>query len=145
VNDPAIPIFGGPGGLGAFTVTYANGLSPKGDRVVDGNSHIQAVTREDGRVHAEGFLAYSQSTNPANPHDADFTRAHSGKRWHRFPFTPEEIAAAKESETRLAGRRAPGFRTRRRARRLLRDPSEPGIVRVPDFTGFVLTRVARSL
>lgn len=104
VNDPTIPIFGGPGGLGAFTVTYANGFGAGGYRVVDGNSYIQAVTWEDGRVHAEGFLTYSQSTDPANPHYADFTRAYSEKRWHRFPFTAEEIAASKESETRLGGR-----------------------------------------
>ncbi|MFM7144103.1 MAG: penicillin acylase family protein, partial [Alphaproteobacteria bacterium] len=104
VNDPTIPIFGGPGGLGAFTVTYANGFGPEGYRVVDGNSYIQAVTWEGGRVRAEGFLTYSQSTDPANPHFADFTRAYSEKRWHRFPFTDEEIAAAKESEVRLVGR-----------------------------------------
>jgi len=96
-----IPIFGAAGNVGAFTIAASQGLGPDGYRVVYGNSYIQTVTWEDGRVRAEGFLTYSQSTDPANPHFADFTRAYSEQRWHRFPFTAAEIASAKESELRL--------------------------------------------
>lgn len=101
VNGDDIPLFGGRGSAGAFTVAENYGLVPAGYPVVFGNSYIQAVTWESGRVHAEGFLTYSQSTDPASPHFADFTRAYSQKRWHRFPFTADEIAAAKESEVQL--------------------------------------------
>lgn len=101
VNGDDIPLFGGRGSAGAFTVAENEGLVPAGYPVVFGNSYIQAVTWENGRVHAEGFLTYSQSTDPASPHFADFTRAYSRKEWHRFPFTADEIAAAKESEQRL--------------------------------------------
>ena len=101
VNGDDIPLFGGRGSAGAFTVAENQGLGRDGYPVVYGNSYIQAVTWENGRVRAEGFLTYSQSTDPASPHFADFTRAYSAKRWHRFPFTADEIEAAKESEVRL--------------------------------------------
>jgi acyl-homoserine-lactone acylase len=53
-------------------------------------------------VRAEGFLTYSQSTDPANPHYADFTRAYSQKAWYRFPFRAEEIEAQMESRIELS-------------------------------------------
>lgn len=101
VNGDDIPLFGGRGSAGAFTVAENYGLVPAGYPVVFGNSYIQAVTWQNGRVHAEGFLTYSQSTDPASPHFSDFTRAYSRKQWHRFPYTTDEIAAAKESEVQL--------------------------------------------
>ena len=48
---------------------------------------------------ADAILSYSQSTNPASPHYADQTRNYSAKKWHRLPFSDEEIAAAKIGET----------------------------------------------
>ena len=65
------------------------------------------MTWDTDGVHAEGFLTYSQSTDPASPHFADFTEAYSQKRWHRFPFHPDEIAAAQESQITLEGPRTP--------------------------------------
>lgn len=63
-----------------------------------GNSYIQTVTWEpDGsgfRPRAEGFITYSQSTDPASPHFVDFTHEYSAKRWHRFPFEQDEVLAA---------------------------------------------------
>ncbi|MFP5356870.1 MAG: penicillin acylase family protein [Gammaproteobacteria bacterium] len=50
---------------------------------------------------ADGFVTYSQSTDPASPHFNDFTRDYSDKAWHRFPFTPAQVQAAKVSELRL--------------------------------------------
>jgi len=107
VNDASIPIFGAEGAIGAFTVADTDGLSSSGYGVNYGNSYIQTVTWEDGGVHAEGFLTYSQSTDPANPHYKDFTQAYSQKQWYRFPFHDGEIAAAKESVVELTGTPSP--------------------------------------
>ena len=114
VNDTAIPIFGAGGAIGAFTIAEdseqelaPDTLGPDGYRIDFGNSYIQVVTWDSGGVHAEGFLTYSQSTDPANPHYADFTEAYSQQRWHRFPFHPEEIAADQESRITLEGTPTP--------------------------------------
>jgi acyl-homoserine-lactone acylase len=97
-----IPIFGGQFYEGAFTIADSARLSARGFEVAYGNSYIHTVTwDENGRVRAEGFVTYSQSTDPANPHFADFTREYSAKRWHKFPFTPEEIVAQRVREYRL--------------------------------------------
>lgn len=98
---PDIPIFGGQFFEGAFTIADSAPLSNKGYEVEYGNSYIHTVTWDAEGVHAEGFVTYSQSTDPASPHFADFTREYSAKRWHRFPFTPAQINADKISEYRL--------------------------------------------
>jgi acyl-homoserine-lactone acylase len=114
VNDPAIPIFGAGGSIGAFTIAEdtereidPDTLGPEGYRIDFGNSYIQVVTWDGGGVRAEIFLTYSLSTDPARPHYADFTEAYSQARWHRFPFHPDEIAAEKESEVTLTGAPTP--------------------------------------
>jgi len=114
VNDSTIPIFGAGGALGAFTIAEdserekdPSTLGPEGYRIDFGNSYIQVVTWDSGGVHAEGFLTYSQSTDPASPHYADFTEAYSQQLWHRFPFHPSEIAAAQESQITLEGTPTP--------------------------------------
>jgi acyl-homoserine-lactone acylase len=101
-----IPVFGGQFFEGAFTIADAPALNASGYDVAYGNSYIQTVTWDTGgatpKVHAEAFLTYSQSTDPANPHFADYTREYSAKRWKRLPFTAEEIAADKISEMQLS-------------------------------------------
>ncbi len=105
IGDEVIPIVGGSGGEGAFTIVSTNSLDAGGYRVTYGNSYIQTVTWEaDGtgfKPVAEGFITYSQSTDPANPHYTDFTREYSAKRWKRFPFRPTEIEADKISRIQL--------------------------------------------
>jgi len=97
-----IPIFGGQFFEGAFTIADAPNLSTTGYDVTYGNSYIQTVTWDaQGKVKADAFVTYSQSTDPASPHFADFTREYSAKRWKRLPFTDAEIAADKISEMRL--------------------------------------------
>lgn len=100
-----IPVFGGQFFEGAFTIADSANLGPSGYDVSYGNSYIQTVTWErDGegfRPHAEGFVTYSQSTDPASPYFSDFTRAYSAKQWHRFPFRPAEIQADKILQIRL--------------------------------------------
>ena len=97
-----IPIFGGQFFEGAFTIADAPNLSTTGYDVSYGNSYIQTVTWDaQGKVQADAFVTYSQSTDPASPHFADFTREYSAKRWKRLPFTDAEIAADKISAIRL--------------------------------------------
>lgn len=107
VNGADIPIFGGTGGEGAFTIVSPEQryVTDTGYNIVYGNSYIQAVTWEDGKVRAEGFITYSQSTDPANPHFNDFTKEYSAKRWHRFPFAEKDVQAQKVSELRLQEKR----------------------------------------
>lgn len=97
IGDNVIPVFGGTGTEGAFTIVSVNPLDADGYRVTYGNSYIQTVTWEpDGsgfKPRAEGFVTYSQSTDPASPHFFDFTQEYSAKRWHRFPFEEAEVAA----------------------------------------------------
>ena len=114
VNDQTIPIFGAGGAIGAFTIAEdtereldPSTLGPDGYRIDFGNSYIQAVTWDSGGVHAEGFLTYSQSTDPASPYYADFTEAYSQQNWHRFPFHPSEIAAEQVSQITLSGTPTP--------------------------------------
>jgi len=97
--EDRIPIFGGVGNrTGSFTVVGDAPLDETGYPVKFGNSYIQTVTwdpgcRSDCTPIAEGFVTYSQSTDPANPHYKDQTQRYSAKNWVRFPFTEAEIAA----------------------------------------------------
>jgi acyl-homoserine-lactone acylase len=108
IGEKFIPIFGGTGTEGAFTIVSTGDLRAKtendplgGYRVTYGNSYIQTVTWEpDGtgfKPRAEGFITYSQSTDPASPHFFDFTEEYSAKRWHRFPFEEADVIAQTQS------------------------------------------------
>jgi acyl-homoserine-lactone acylase len=106
VHNIRIPVVGGEDSEGAFTVVDGtNAIDADGYRVPYGNSYIQAVTwipfKGGYTPKAEGFITYSQSTDPANPHYADFTQEYSAKRWHPFPFRPDQIAADKISKIHL--------------------------------------------
>ena len=50
---------------------------------------------------ADTILTHSQSTDPASPHYGDQSRLYADKRWVRFPFCEEEIAAQQICETPL--------------------------------------------
>ena len=103
-KNSRIPIFGGEGSEGAFTIVSTKGdnLTKDGYGIVYGNSYIQTVTWDaNGQPQAEGFITYSQSTDPANPHFDDFTKAYSQKQWQKFPFTAADISKQKISELRL--------------------------------------------
>lgn len=105
VNDAGgsqIPVFGGEGFEGAFTIASSSTLSENGYPVTFGNSYIQSVTWDaNGQVQAEGFLTYSQSTDPANPHYSDFTQAYAAKQWQRLPFSAAAIAEDRIEQYRL--------------------------------------------
>lgn len=97
-GEEKIAIHGGPGTHGILNMQIGQpvegGLTPR-----HGSSYIQIVGfDEDGPV-ADAILSYSQSTNPASPFYADQTRIYSAKKWHRLPFSDEEIEAARIGET----------------------------------------------
>lgn len=112
IHEAVIPLFGGESFEGAFTIANARErtqdvegsqtsslpLSADGYPVTYGNSYIQTVTWEDNGEggflpRAEGFVTYSQSTDPASPYFRDFTQAYSDQQWHRFPWTRKAIEA----------------------------------------------------
>lgn len=103
-NGTNIPIFGGTGGEGAFTVVSPSKryIDNTGYNVIYGNSYIQAVTWDKNGVIADGFITYSESTDPANPHFNDYTKEYSAKRWHHFPFKAAEIKADQISQINIS-------------------------------------------
>ncbi len=89
-----IPIVGGEGWEGSFTIASSpGGLGDNGYRVTYGNSYIQAVTwdPQTGEPHAEAFVTYSQSTDPASPYYNDYTQAYSNKEWLRLRYREEDV------------------------------------------------------
>lgn len=97
-----IPVFGLPGPIGAFTNADSWPATDGGYAINYGNSYIQAVNWTSEGVRAEGFLTYSQSSDPASPNYRDFTDRYRQKQWLRFPFTTSEISSTLVSNTTLS-------------------------------------------
>lgn len=97
-NGSKIPLYGGCGGAGYFTITCSdNPIGEGGYSMVGqsyGNSYMQVVSFPAGGVQAHTFLTFSLSDDPASPHFADYTRAYGAKQWLRVPFTESEITSA---------------------------------------------------
>lgn len=91
-----VPLFGGEGFEGSFTIASSGRLTDNGYRVTYGNSYIQAVTwdPDSGAPHAEAFVTYSQSTDPASPYFKDYTEAYSNKEWLRLRYTEEDVRSS---------------------------------------------------
>jgi acyl-homoserine-lactone acylase len=88
-----IPLAGGCGPLGYFTVACVR-LSKDGTSMQPhGNSYMQVVGFTPKGVEPYTLLVPSQSTDPASPHYRDYTRAYSRKEWLRAPFTDREVKA----------------------------------------------------
>ena len=99
-NGERIPIPGGEGGTGMWSVITTelkkDGYTP----ILHGNSYIQVVGwTADGAVDPRGILTYSQSDNPASPYFADQTRLYSKGQWLRLPFYEKDIVADKNLRT----------------------------------------------
>lgn len=92
-----IPLFGGCGGLGYYTVACAQTRIDQGgyqlDTASSANSYMQVVRFPAGGVEAWTFLTFSLSDDPASAHYSDYTRAYSAGQWQRMPFSEAEIAA----------------------------------------------------
>ncbi|MEM6586532.1 MAG: penicillin acylase family protein, partial [Pseudomonadota bacterium] len=97
-GNERIAVHGGSGLAGVLNMQRSR-KTPGGITPQHGSSYIQIVGFDDAGPVADAILSYSQSTNPASPHYADQTRNYSQKKWHRLPFTDEEIAAAKIGAT----------------------------------------------
>ncbi len=91
-GNEAIPVHGGPGGLGVLNVQESlsdpAGLTPR-----HGSSYIQVAGFDEQGPVVDAILSYSESTNPASPHFTDQTHAYAAKQWHRMPFHPKDIKA----------------------------------------------------
>ncbi|MDX1587479.1 MAG: penicillin acylase family protein [Oleiphilaceae bacterium] len=96
IHEDFIPVAGGNGADGSFVIAFPRFTSLEQDNgyAVDfGNSYIQTVTWDDnGDPVAEGFVTYSQSTDPASPYFQNMTEAYAEKQWIRFPFTRQQQA-----------------------------------------------------
>ncbi|WP_447773447.1 penicillin acylase family protein [Variovorax boronicumulans] len=90
-----IPLYGGCGGPGYFTIACSENRLDKGGYTMDGNpngnSYMQIVRFPEGGVEAHTFLTFSLSDDPASAHNADYTRAYSAGKWLKVPFSEAEI------------------------------------------------------
>lgn len=110
-GDRGAPPIGLGGGLGdaAGNANALHSGDPQDNTaylkpVTYGSSHIQAISfLPDGGVDARTILTYGQSEDPTSPWSADQTRMFGAKEWVRFPFTPEEVAAATISTEEVSG------------------------------------------
>jgi len=95
-----IPIPGGEGGTGMWSVITTE-LKPTGyTPIIHGNSYIQVVGwTADGAVEARGILTYSQSDDPASAHSGDLTRQYSKGGLVPLPFYEKDILADKNLRT----------------------------------------------
>ncbi len=97
-GERRIGLHGGPGVAGVLNMQRGR-LVEDGMVPVHGSSYIQIVGfDEDGPV-ADAILSYSQSTDPASEHYSDQTELYSEKKWHRLPFTPDEVEAHRQGDT----------------------------------------------
>ena len=98
-NNLRIPIHGADGDLGVYGAISSR-LEDGGYLAHGGNSHLQAVTWDDGECPiADTLLVPSQSSDPDSPHFADQTELYSRKEWVRFPYCEADISAAQIGET----------------------------------------------
>ena len=101
-NDENIPIPGGDGGAGMWSVITSR-FNPEAGAytpILHGNSYMQVVSWDaDGQVNPTGILSYSQSEDPRSPHFADQTRLYSQSMWLDLPFHEADILADPELRT----------------------------------------------
>jgi acyl-homoserine-lactone acylase len=91
-NARRIPIHGGSG----TDIYNAMNARPVGNGLLDafyGSSTVITVSFETEPPITQGWLTFSQSTNPSSPHCADQTERFSRKEWITFPYTDDQIRA----------------------------------------------------
>ncbi|MDD2713730.1 MAG: penicillin acylase family protein, partial [Simplicispira sp.] len=93
-----IPLYGGCGAVGYFTINCSERLIEQGGYSMDGlphgNTYMQVVSFAPKGVEAHTFLTVSLSDDPASPHHGDYTQAYGAKQWLRVPFSEGEIASS---------------------------------------------------
>ena len=94
-NGRNIPVPGGDGGAGMFSMIVTNLNGEKGyTPIIHGNSYMQVISWDEaGNLDPRAMLTYSQSPEPDSPHYSDLTEIHAQGGWIRLPFTDAEIEA----------------------------------------------------
>ena len=87
------PIHGGPSSLGVYNAMQSVPGAAGKRTVISGTSYLQVVSFDDEGPHAQGLLAFSQSSEAGSLHASDQTRAFSAGQWHTIPFTEAQIKA----------------------------------------------------
>ena len=93
-----VPVHGGDEFEGVLNKLETLPLGTKGLEPVYGTSYVQAVTFDERGPHAEAFLTYGQSSDPASPRALDQLPAFSRKEWPKLPFNPGDVAAQRVGE-----------------------------------------------
>lgn len=105
-NGKAIPIHGGAGPEGVFNVISVdnNSLEPvKGwTSIRHGASWIYVVEFTDAGPKSQGFLTYSESTDPTSPHYSDQTELYSRKGWDDLLFRDADVEKATVTRTTIS-------------------------------------------
>ncbi len=103
-NGVRIPIHGGAGPEGVFNViTVADLEAEKGwTSIRHGASWIYAVEFTDDGPKSQGFLSYSQSTDPTSPHHSDQTELYSKKGWDDLLWRDEAVEKATVSRVTIS-------------------------------------------
>lgn len=102
-NGKRLPLFGGCGSVGYFTISCSEfRLTSRGYTMDDqphGNTYMQVVSFPADKVEAYSFLTFSLSDDPASPHYGDYSQAYSEQQWVKLPFSEAEISAAPGLQT----------------------------------------------
>src|SRR5690606_26573352 len=96
-NGVKIAIHGGGGSTGGVYNLNISEWDPAAGyaEMLHGSSYVHAVSFDGGSCpDVRGFLAYSQSENPASPHYADQTAEFAAKRWITQRFCEADILAS---------------------------------------------------
>jgi len=105
-NGKAIPIHGGAGPEGVFNVISVDdkSLEPvKGwTSIRHGASWIYVVEFTDTGPKSQGFLSYSESTDPSSPHYSDQTELYSKKGWDDLLFNDADVEKAVVSRVKIS-------------------------------------------
>jgi acyl-homoserine-lactone acylase len=103
-NGKRIPIHGGAGPEGVFNVITVEGLeAEKGwTSIRHGASWIYAVEFTEQGPRSEGFLSYSQSTDPTSPHHSDQTELYSRKGWDDLLWRDADVEKATVSRVTIS-------------------------------------------
>ena len=102
-NGVRIPIHGSAGPEGVFNVISVQNESLEPEKgwtsIRHGASWIYVVEFTDAGPKSQGFLTYSQSTDPTSPHYSDQTELYSKKGWDDLLFRDQDVEEATISRT----------------------------------------------
>ena len=103
-NGKRIPVHGGAGPEGVFNVITVEDLEPeKGwTSIRHGASWIYAVEFTEQGPKSQGFLSYSQSTDPTSPHYSDQTELYSRKGWDDLLWRDTDVEKATVSRLTIS-------------------------------------------